>query len=238
MAARASHRLSQIRGVPVAAESWFGGQVSAQICRHHRRRLERLGWERALAPPTGGWADGDSQVRAGNSVEVLIDGAEALPRIADELTEARSHVHMTGWYFSPDFALKRDGEHLVLRNLLAELAERLDVRMLAWAGAPLAAVSPFTRAGQGDARPTDAAHADRLQARCEGTAASLSPREDDRDRRPRCFRRRDRSDVGVRRPLRLERARCAGGRRLARRRRSNRGPGGGRCRRALPHALA
>jgi phosphatidylserine/phosphatidylglycerophosphate/cardiolipin synthase-like enzyme len=133
---------SRVRNVPFAAESWFGGQVSAQISLHHGRRLKRLGWERALAPPSGGWADGGAPVRAGNSVEVLIDGANALPRIADELSEARSHVHMTGWYFSPDFALKRDGEHLVLRNLLAGLAERLDVRMLAWAGAPLPLFRP------------------------------------------------------------------------------------------------
>ena len=128
--------------MPDAAESWFGSQVSAQICRHHRRRLQRLGWEHALAPPAGGWAGGDSSVRSGNGVEVLIDGANALPRIADDLQNARSHVHVTGWYFSPDFALKRDGEHLVLRNLLAELAERLDVRVLAWAGAPLPLFRP------------------------------------------------------------------------------------------------
>jgi hypothetical protein len=27
-------------------------------------------------------------------------------------------VHLTGWYFSPDFALQRDGDAVVLRNLL------------------------------------------------------------------------------------------------------------------------
>ena len=55
---------------------------------------------------------------------------------------------MTGWYFSPDFALERDGEHVVLRNLLAELAERVDVRVLVWAGAPL----PLFRPSRGDVR--------------------------------------------------------------------------------------
>jgi phosphatidylserine/phosphatidylglycerophosphate/cardiolipin synthase-like enzyme len=87
-------------------------------------------------------------VRPGNAVDVLIDGAQALPVIAEELRGARSHVHLTGWHFTPDFALTRDGEPLVLRNLLAELAERLDVRVLVWAGAPI----PLFRPSRGDVR--------------------------------------------------------------------------------------
>ena len=122
-----------------AAERSFGDQVSRQICSHHERRLQRIGWERALHPPVGGWAVGEPPARPGNAIDVLIDGAQALPAIAAELRQARSHVHLTGWYFSPDFALERDGDAVVLRNLLAELAERLDVRVLAWAGAPLLA---------------------------------------------------------------------------------------------------
>ncbi len=78
-------------------------------------------------------------------MEVLIDGAEALPRIAGELKQARSHVHIAGWYFSPDFALTRDGEPEVLRNLLAEVAERVEVRVLVWAGAPLPLFRPSRR---------------------------------------------------------------------------------------------
>ena len=54
----------------------------------------------------------------------------------------------TGWHFSPDFALEREGEPVVLRNLLAELAERVDVRVLAWAGAPL----PLFRPSRHDVR--------------------------------------------------------------------------------------
>jgi phosphatidylserine/phosphatidylglycerophosphate/cardiolipin synthase-like enzyme len=76
---------------------------------------------------------------------VLIDGAEALPRIAEELKRAESHVHIAGWYFSPDFALVRDGEPQVLRNLLAEVAERVEVRVLVWAGAPLPLFRPSRR---------------------------------------------------------------------------------------------
>lgn len=73
---------------------------------------------------------------------VLIDGAQALPLIAEDLRQARSHVHLAGWSFDPGFELVRDGDHVILRNLLAELAERVDVRVLVWAGAPLPLFRP------------------------------------------------------------------------------------------------
>jgi phosphatidylserine/phosphatidylglycerophosphate/cardiolipin synthase-like enzyme len=123
-------------------DCWIGEQISQQICRHHARRLTKTGWERALVPPAGGWATGPPHPHPANAVDILIDGGQALPTIAEALGEARSHVHLTGWYFSPDFALKRGAEPLVLRNLLAELAERIDVRVLAWAGAPLPLFRP------------------------------------------------------------------------------------------------
>jgi phosphatidylserine/phosphatidylglycerophosphate/cardiolipin synthase-like enzyme len=118
--------------------------LALQICNHHRRRLRRIGWSRALDTPAGGWASG-GPVREGNALQILVDGAEALPRIAGELVDARSHVHLSGWYFSPDFALERTATPKVLRNLLAELAERIDVRVLAWAGAPLPLFRPSRR---------------------------------------------------------------------------------------------
>ena len=139
---------TRARDLPLSVDRWFGALVSRQVCAHHRRRLQRLGWQSALDPPAGGWAAGEPPPRAGNAVELLIDGAQALPAIADELQQARSHVHLTGWYFTPGFALQREAEPLVLRNLLAELAERLDVRLLAWAGAPL----PLFRPSRHDVR--------------------------------------------------------------------------------------
>jgi phosphatidylserine/phosphatidylglycerophosphate/cardiolipin synthase-like enzyme len=122
-------------------DKWSGDQLSLQMRRHHERRLRRVGWEHALDPAAGGWA-GTALVRQGNSLELLVDGAEALPRIAEALEEACSHVHLTGWYFSPDFALARVGEPTILRNLLARLAERIEVRVLVWAGAPLPLFRP------------------------------------------------------------------------------------------------
>ncbi|MGZ4317416.1 MAG: phospholipase D-like domain-containing protein [Gaiellaceae bacterium] len=132
-----------------AGDRWFGDRISQGVRRHHRRRLERIGWGPALdPPPERGWSPGDPPMRPGNAVDVLIDGAQALPEIARELQRARSHVHLTGWFFSPDFALTREAEPLVLLNLLSELAERLDVRVLAWAGAPL----PLFRPSRGGVR--------------------------------------------------------------------------------------
>jgi phosphatidylserine/phosphatidylglycerophosphate/cardiolipin synthase-like enzyme len=136
---------SGAREALLAAECLFGEAVSEQIRRHHRRRLRRLGWESALDEAAAGWAAGEPPPRAGNAVDVLIDGAEALPTIAAELEAARSHVHICGWFFSPDFALARGDRLIVLRHLLAELAERLDVRVLAWAGAPLPLFRPSRR---------------------------------------------------------------------------------------------
>ena len=129
-----SSGLGRLRSLPgqvlLPAECWFGDQLSRLICAHHRRRLRRIGHGGALDPPSGGWAAGDPPPRSGNAVDVLIDGAHALPAIAAELERARSHVHLTGWHFTPDFALVRDREQVVLRHLLAQLAERLDVRVL------------------------------------------------------------------------------------------------------------
>jgi phosphatidylserine/phosphatidylglycerophosphate/cardiolipin synthase-like enzyme len=75
----------------------------------------------------------------------MIDGAEALPMMARELSAARSHIHMTNWFLSPDFELVRGDKPVVLRHLLAELAERVDVRILVWAGAPLPLFQPSRR---------------------------------------------------------------------------------------------
>jgi phosphatidylserine/phosphatidylglycerophosphate/cardiolipin synthase-like enzyme len=139
---------ARYRNALFSGERLLGEAISDQICRHHLRRLRRLHWECALDRDDLGWAAGELPPRPGNAIEILIDGAEALPAIAKELAAARSHVHITGWFFSPDFALVRDERPVVLRHLLAELAERVDVRVLAWAGAPL----PFFRPSRREVR--------------------------------------------------------------------------------------
>jgi phosphatidylserine/phosphatidylglycerophosphate/cardiolipin synthase-like enzyme len=126
------------------ADSIVGPGIEQLVVRHHRRRLARAGHGAVLAGPAGGWASGPAPV-GGNEVEVLVDGAEALPRIARAIEAARSSVWLAGWFFTPDFMLAEDASK-TLRELLAEVAERVDVRVLAWAGAPL----PFFHPDRGE----------------------------------------------------------------------------------------
>ena len=137
--------MQRLRNALLSAECLLGEAISDQISRHHRRRLRRIDWEHALDANGTGWATGEPPPRAGNAVEIMIDGAEALPMMARELAAARSHIHMTNWFLSPDFELVRGEQPIILRQLLAELAERVDVRVLVWAGAPLPLFRPSRR---------------------------------------------------------------------------------------------
>jgi phosphatidylserine/phosphatidylglycerophosphate/cardiolipin synthase-like enzyme len=121
-------------------DAFLGDRLERAIRSHHRRRLRRIGWEHALDAPPGTWAAGDPVPRPGSDLAPLVDGAAALPAIARAIEAARSHVHLAGWYFSPSFQLDERGESL--RELLAETAERVDVRLLSWAGAPLPLFHP------------------------------------------------------------------------------------------------
>src|SRR5437763_1736498 len=119
------------------ADAVVGDRIEALVRAHHRRRLARTGLGRAFEPSPRLWADGDPPPRRGNDVEILIDGASFLPRLAEELERAESHVHVAGWYLSTELALVREGDRRVLLDLLAELARKIEVRVLLWAGAPL-----------------------------------------------------------------------------------------------------
>jgi phosphatidylserine/phosphatidylglycerophosphate/cardiolipin synthase-like enzyme len=132
----------RLRPVVERVDRHLGAAIGRAVVAHHVRRLRRCGWTAAFDAGGKGWAQGVPPPRAGCSLEVLIDGAEALPRMAAELEKASSHVHIAGWHFSPDFALTRDDKPKILRNLLAELASRVDVRLLVWAGAPLPLFRP------------------------------------------------------------------------------------------------
>ena len=143
--ARGGARAARTHDIGVAAGHAVGGAVDRVVVGHHVRRLRKVGWSHALSAPAGGWAEGVMPPREGNSVEVLIDGAAFLPRAAEELAKAQSHVHITGWYFTPELALTRNEDPVTVRNLLAELAERIPVRVLIWSGAPVRVFSPTRR---------------------------------------------------------------------------------------------
>ena len=129
---------------PLAAfDKIVGAGIERLFRSHHQRRLRRIGWERALRPLThGAWASGEPPPRPGCTLEILVDGAEALPRLAEELSKAQSHVHLAGWFVSPHFALVREPDRVELLALLADLAERIPVRILVWAGSPLPLFRP------------------------------------------------------------------------------------------------
>ena len=121
-----------------------GESLERAIRAHHARRLRRHGSAKAVEPAAGGWAGTASfSPRRDCRVELLADGSEALPRIADAIRSARSHVHIAGWHFGHSFRLEEGGP--TLRALLADAAERVDVRVLAWAGAPLPLFHPARR---------------------------------------------------------------------------------------------
>ncbi len=120
-----------------------GDGVESAVRAKHVWRLRRLGWEHALEPPDDGlWAAGDPPPRDGCSLDVLVDGAAAFPAIAEAISNARDHVHVTGWHVAPYFELLRGERPGVLGELLAEAAERVNVRVLVWAGAPVPAFHP------------------------------------------------------------------------------------------------
>ncbi len=128
-------------------DSWTGQAVEEFVSRHHQRRLSRIGRLSQFDPPPDGslWAAGETPPREGSELDVLIDGDAALPAIHEALLEARSRISIAGWHLDPDFGLTRDAEARRLSDLLDELAERVEVRVLLWAGAPAPVFTPDRR---------------------------------------------------------------------------------------------
>ncbi len=125
-------------------DTLVGDGIEAAVNFKHRRRLKRLGWGHVFSPTSPGvFAANQPPPREGCRLEVLIDGANALPVIAQAISEAKSFVHVTGWHLAPSFVLDRDSAQAKpIGVLLAELAERIDVRVLVWSGAPVPAFHP------------------------------------------------------------------------------------------------
>jgi phosphatidylserine/phosphatidylglycerophosphate/cardiolipin synthase-like enzyme len=139
----AGKRLKHAAG---AVAHTVGEGVEWAVSTHHRRRLRKVGWEHAFDAAELGFSEGAAfPPRAGNRVEVLVDGSTYLPAVAEAIAGAKSHVHLLGWCFSPELNLTREEEPVVLRNLLSDVARRVDVRLLVWQGAPLPVFRPTKR---------------------------------------------------------------------------------------------
>jgi phosphatidylserine/phosphatidylglycerophosphate/cardiolipin synthase-like enzyme len=92
-----------------------------------------------------------------------VDGAEAFSTIAGAIESARSFVYVSGWHVAPHFELVPGKPQGVLGELLAEAAERLEVRVLVWAGAPVPVFHPSRR----EVREAVATLTRRTRIRCE-----------------------------------------------------------------------
>jgi phosphatidylserine/phosphatidylglycerophosphate/cardiolipin synthase-like enzyme len=106
--------------------------------------MGKLGRSAQRTPPDDRclWAAGDQPPRAGNGIEVLIDGAGYFPALEQAIRSARRSVLIAGWCITPGFALVRDEPPVLLRELLGEAVESVDVRVLLWAGAPVPVFAP------------------------------------------------------------------------------------------------
>jgi phosphatidylserine/phosphatidylglycerophosphate/cardiolipin synthase-like enzyme len=120
----------------------LGDGLERVLCAHHARRMRRLGWGDVLGEPGTGWFSPHAPIREGCRVKVLVDGEQARAEMVAEIKGARSYVHLAGWHSSPDFLPTRGPGAQTLRELLAEAAERVPVRVLLWAGPPVAAFEP------------------------------------------------------------------------------------------------
>jgi phosphatidylserine/phosphatidylglycerophosphate/cardiolipin synthase-like enzyme len=146
-------------------DSTLGDGLEASVRWHHRRRLRRAGWEPALDAPPGPWAAHAQPPTRGNALAVHLDGANAFARMAAAIRRTEQRLLLAGWFFSARFGIEREPELVELRALLAEVAERADVYVLSWAGAPLPLFRPSRRQVQEElaalrARPRIRAAAD------------------------------------------------------------------------------
>lgn len=141
----ARNRSQGLKDRLVAVDAAVGDAIERAVMFKHRRRLARHDSLGTLDPGPGQWADGDPPPRDGCRLEVLIDGAEAFSAIELAIRGASRSIWVAGWHLAPDFELVRGTDGKSIGALLAEAAERLDVRVLVWAGAPVPLFHP-TRA--------------------------------------------------------------------------------------------
>jgi phosphatidylserine/phosphatidylglycerophosphate/cardiolipin synthase-like enzyme len=160
--------LAHLTDLSDRVDSLVGKGLERAVTANHRRRLRRAGWEHALDVGPSPWADAGGAPQPGHEIEILIDGSEALPAMVRAMREARTRILLAGWFFSADFRLEGNESHLTLEELLRELGERIDVYVLAWAGAPL----PLFRPGRRDVK----AELARL-GRHPGVHVAADPRE-------------------------------------------------------------
>lgn len=123
----------------------------AIVGRFHRRRPHRhlKGRTPGGKMPKNRWWSGDDRwyersfpPRRHNELTPLLDGKEAFDAMLQAIKGAQEYVYIVGWALTPAFALARaDGvpqaEDDLLTHVLAEVSERVTVKMLIWSGSTL-----------------------------------------------------------------------------------------------------
>src|SRR5579872_1981664 len=83
------------------------------------------------------WYDSDTPPRRHNRITPLVHGHDYFTDLCHELSRAGQRVTVAGWCLTPSMALLRQETGLrALSDVLAEVAERVDIYVLIWAGAP------------------------------------------------------------------------------------------------------
>ena len=143
--------------------------------------------------------------REGNALEVLIDGANALPPMAEAIRGAQRHVHVCSWHLQPDFDPARASRRRS-RSCWPRPPSACRCACSCGRARPCRCSSPAAAHGQGRARRLVRGTKIQCELDAARPADALPPREArDRRRRDR-VRRRHRPDRAGRRPLRLQRA--------------------------------
>jgi len=181
----------------------LGKATERAIRSHHARRLRRVRWEHALDPDDPGlWCAGEPPPREGCSLEVLIDGEEALPAIAQAISAAKSHVHIAGWFRQPRFragAWRRRELPAGPPGRGRGARPRAGSALGGVTGSGLLAHPKDGPQGPGHAQRRDA---DPVRARPTRASDPLPPRKARHRRRRGRLRRRDRPDRARGRPVR------------------------------------
>jgi len=113
--------LATVRELAIS-EAVETGRIATDIS----ARMDRLPWARSH------W-----MIVTGLGTVWILDGAHYFPSVAEAFRSARRSVLIAGWCITPEFAVLRDDPPVLLRELLGETAESVDVRVLLWAGAPV-----------------------------------------------------------------------------------------------------
>ena len=191
-----------LNNAAVALGHVLGGRVDNAVRGRHRRHLKRVHWAHALNSSSRDFADGTFPPRAGNNLEVLIDGSEALPRMAAEIATATSHVHMTGWFLSPELALSRRRSHSSSESCSPHSPRKSTCASCSGKESPDPRVPSLTRGCSRGRASTHTTFEDQERARLVRWRLALPPRKDNRDRRPNRLRWRHRPHSRRRRPIR------------------------------------